>query len=49
MVKPHFHVFFPSSNARYSVDWERLSCVMRGVVGVVIVSLLLEDKVSEGA
>jgi len=49
MVKPNFHVFFPSSNARYHVDWERLSCVMRGVVGVAIVSLLLEDKVSEGA
>jgi hypothetical protein len=42
MVKPHFHVFFPSANARYSVGWERLSCSMRDIVEVAIVSLLLE-------
>jgi len=45
MVKPHFHAFFPSSNARYSVGWERLSCAIRDVVEVAIVSLLLEKGV----
>jgi hypothetical protein len=48
-VKPHFHVFFPSSNARYSVGWRRVCCSLWGVTGVAIVSLLLEKKVSEGA
>ena len=49
LVTPHFHVCCPSATARDSVGWGRLSCPMRGVAGVAIVSLLLENTVAEGA
>jgi hypothetical protein len=48
-VKPNFHVFFPSSNARNSLGWDGVSCSMRVRTDLAIVSLLLENSVSEGA